>query len=177
MCPAKQQAIFEGENGNICYKRMLCICISRLALIRHHLAASDLSRAAANSVAINGSLNGGEKNGSGPNSSQQQPASSTTGGGAENALDYRCYPQPKTEPDVSVKVITSFPVNVFLQQPQALSRNTPHVFVSFFSSFSSFSFSTICKVATERSLRNFLSLFAYVCVHARRSLVCSVLVC
>jgi len=34
-----------------------------------------------------------------------------------------------------------------LQQPQALSRNTPHVFVSFFSFSSSF-FSTICKVTT-----------------------------
>ena len=66
---------------------------------------------------------------------------------------------------------------VFLQQPQALSRNTPHVFVSFFFSFS-FSFSsTICKVTTERSPRNFLSLFACVCVPARHSLVCSVLIC
>ena len=51
----------------------------------------------------------------------------------------------------------------FLQQPQALSRNTPHVFFSFsFSFFFSF-FSTICKVTTERSPRNFLSFFS-VCV-------------
>ena len=65
-------------------------------------------------------------------------------------------------------------IYLFLQQPQALSRNTPHVFVSFFS----FSFSsTICKVTTERSSRNFLSLFACVCVCAWHSLVCSVLIC
>ena len=48
-----------------------------------------------------------------------------------------------------------------------------HSFFLFFSFFS-FSFcSTICKVATERSLRNFLSLFACVCVRARHSLKCS----
>ena len=69
---------------------------------------------------------------------------------------------------------------LFLQQPQALSRNTPHVFVSFFFSFFSFFFSlfsTICKVTTQRSLRNFLSLFAFVCMGAWHSLVCSVLIC
>ena len=67
----------------------------------------------------------------------------------------------------------------FLQQPQALSRNTPHVFVSlFFFFFSFFSlFSTICKVTTQRSLCNFLSLFACVCMGAWQSLVCSVLIC
>ena len=67
---------------------------------------------------------------------------------------------------------------VFLKQPQALSRNTPHVFVSFFffSFFSFFLFSTICKVTTQRSLRNFLSLFACVCMGAWHSLVCNVLI-
>ena len=63
---------------------------------------------------------------------------------------------------------------LLLQQPQALSRNTPHLFL--FSSFSFSFFSTMPKVTTERSPRNFLFLFAYVCVRALHNLVCSVLV-
>ena len=68
--------------------------ISRLAgLFRHHLA-NDLSRAANTVAIVNGSLS--------ESKAQQQPASSTTNAG-ENALDYRCYPQPKVEPHSDVR--------------------------------------------------------------------------
>ena len=61
----------------------------------------------------------------------------------------------------------------FLQQPQALSSNTPPVFVSFFS-FSSFSFffSTICKVTIERSPRTKMFLFSFVCVFVCKAWPC-----
>ena len=63
----------------------------------------------------------------------------------------------------------------FLQQPQALSSNTPPVFVSFFFSFSFFFFSTIYKVTLKRSPRTKTFCF-HLRMCAQHSLVCIALI-